>query len=155
MITSNSTLIDAPTPVVFKILMDIELATVWVPYLVKYEVISKTRNMVGSTYRSHIDYDGLKYELMSEIIHFVENETVEWRSSCKFCDGRTSYYLTTVSDTQTEFKFVTACKYKGLTKIWSWLAKSKFKKASEMYIEETFKNFKMLVEVEYTSQCAS
>jgi len=88
---------------------------------------------------------------LSEIINFVENETVEWRSSCKFCDGKTNYYLTAVSDTQTEFKFVTECQYKGLTKIWSWLAKSKFRKASEMYIEETFKNFKMLVEVEYTS----
>jgi len=154
MITSKTTLIDAPANVVFKILMDIDLATVWVPYLVKYEVISKTHNMVGSTYRSQIDYNGFKYEQLSEIINFVENETVEWRSSCKFCDGRVNYYLTAISETQTEFKFVTACKYKGLTKIWSWLAKSKFRKASEMYVDETFKNFKMLVEVEYTSQSA-
>jgi len=148
-------MVNAPANVVFKILMDIDLATVWVPYLVDYQLISQTHNMVGSTYRSQIDYNGFKYEQIGEIINFVENETVEWRSSCKFCDGRVNYYLTAISDTQTEFKFVTACQYKGLTKIWSWLAKSKFRQASEEYIDETFKNFKMLVEVEYASQSTS
>ena len=152
--TSKTTFIDAPASLVFKTLLDVDLATVWVPNLTHYEVISKSKNMVGSTYRSRFDFNGYKYEQVSEIKGYVENQSVEWLATSKLCDGKVNYFLTEISDTRTELKHISQCQYKGLTKIWAWLAKSKFSKASEDYIKESHENFKTLVEVEYTSGIA-
>ena len=149
---SKTTLIDAPASLVFKILSDVDLATVWVPNLTHYEVISKSENMVGSTYRSRFDFNGLKFEQVSEIKKYVENHSAEWLTTSKFCDGTVKYYLTAISDARTELKHISQCQYKGLTKIWIWLVKSKTKKASEDYIKETHENFKTLVEAEYSSE---
>ena len=107
--------------------------------------------MVGSTYRSRLDFNGLKYEQVSEIKKYVKNQSVEWLATSKFCDGTVNYFLTEISDTRTEFKQISQCQYKGLTKIWAWLAKSKTRKASEDYIKEAHENLKTLIEVEYSS----
>jgi len=152
--TSKTTLIEAPASLVFKILFDVDLATTWVPNLTYYEVISKTEHVVGSTYRSRFDFTGLKYEQVSEIKEYVENQRVEWLATSKFCDGKVDYFLTEISDSRTEFKQISQCQYKGLTKFWIWLAKSKTKKASEDYMREAHENLKTLVEVEYTSGIA-
>ena len=149
--TSKTTLIEAPASLVFKILFDVDLATVWVPNLTHYEIISKSENMVGSTYRSRLNFNGLKYEQVSEIKKYVKNQSVEWLATSKFCDGTVNYFLTEISDTRTEFKQISQCQYKGLTKIWAWLAKSKTRKASEDYIKEAHENLKTLIEVEYSS----
>ena len=152
--TFKTTLIEAPASLVFKILLDVDLATVWAPGLTHYEVISKNKNMVGSTYRSRFDINGYKFEQVSEIKGYVENQSVEWLATSKFCDGKVNYLLTAISDTRTEFKHTSHCKYKGLTKILAWLTKSKTKKVSEDYNEELHENFKTLVEKEYTSGIA-
>ncbi len=150
--TSNTTLIKAPVSLVFKTLFDINLATTWVLGLLHYEVISKSENMVGSKYLSLFDLNGLKFEQVSEIIEYTENQSVEWHSTSRFCDGKVSYVLTEISETHTEFKQTSRCQYKGLTKLWVWLVKSKTIKAAKDYNKECHKNFKALVEADYASR---
>ena len=153
--TSKTTLIEAPASLVFKVLLDVDLARVWMPGLIHYEAISTSENMVGSTYRSRFDINGHKFEQISEIKGYVENQSVEWLSTTKYCDGKVNYFLTSISDIRTEFKHTSQCQHKGLTKILAWLTKSKTKKVTEDYNEELHENFKTLVEKEYASGIAS
>ena len=129
--TSKTTIIKAPAALVFKTLMDVDFATKWVPYLESYEIISETENMIGSRYRSQINQNGMKHEQIAEIKSYIENQFIEWTVSCPYCDGVVEYFLLPLSNTQTEFTHISNCNYKGLMKIWSWLAKSKFQKISE------------------------
>jgi len=146
---STTTIIDAPTSFVFQMLLDIDLATRWVPTLVSYSLISGPPNKVGSTYRSEFNYNGFEYEQMAEITAYVENQSVEWSATTPFCDAEVAYFLTQISDNQTEFEHIHECHYKGLSKIWAWLAKSKVRKKSEEVLTETHGNFKALVEAKY------
>jgi len=151
MITSKTTKIDAPASVVFRTLMDVDLATEWVPTLISYNVISETPNMVGSIYRSQINNNGSVYEQVSEIKALVENQYVRWSGSSPFCESDVEYFLSPISDVRTEFKHVSECNYKGFARIWVWIAKSKFRELSDNLLNETHRNFKSLVEAKYQS----
>jgi len=152
--TSKTTIIKAPAPFVFKILMDIDLATKWVPFLDSYELISKSPSMIGSRYRSRINQNGMKYEQFAEIKSYIQDHFVEWTASCPYCDGIVEYVLLPLSDSETEFTHISNCHYKGLMRIWYWLAKSKFRKLSEDQLDLVHRNFKKLVETEYHSVTA-
>ena len=150
--TSKTTIIDAPASFVFQILLDVELATKWVPMLTSYSRISGAPNRVGSTYRSELNYNDYVFEQMSEIKAITSDQFIRWSCSTKFCDGEVEYFLTPMSGFQTEFKHVSECRYKGLSKILVWFAKSKFRKKSEAILSETHMNFKSLVESLYSSE---
>ena len=148
---SKTTMIDAPVSIVFQTLMDANLATEWVPNLISYNVISETPNMVGSIYRSQLNNNGLVYEQISEIKDLAKNQYIRWSGSCRFCESKVEYFLSPISDIRTEFKHVSECNYKGWTKVWVWLAKSKAMKTSDDFLNETHRNFKSLVEAKYRS----
>ena len=149
--TSKTTIIEAPVSLVWQILQDIDLATTWVPMLTSYRLISEAPNQVGSIYESEHDYKGMQYKQTGEIKAYVENEYIRWKSTTPFCDGKLEYHLTPISETQTEFKHVSECQYKGFSKFWSWLTKSKMQKTSDDMWNETHRNFKSLVEMTYWS----
>ena len=146
---SKTTIIKAPAALVFKTLMDVDLATKWVPYLESYEIISETENMIGSRYRSQINQNGMKYEQIAEIKSYIENQFIEWTASCPFYDGVVEYFLLPLSNAQTEFTYISNYNYKGLMKIWSWLVKSKFQKISDDQLDLVHKKFKACVEAEF------
>jgi len=155
---SKTTIIEAPTSLVFQILQDIDLATTWVPMLTSYRLISEAPNQVGSIYESLIDNKDMQYKQTAKIKTYVENEYIRWEMAGYFHDmefviyvGETEYFLKPISEVFTELTFTTEIHYKGLMKILTWFAKSKVKKTSEALIDETFRNFKSLVEMNYWS----
>ena len=148
---SKTTIIEAPASLVFQILMDIDLATTWVPMLESYRLTSKSPNQVGSIYQSQYNQNGMRFEQTAEITDYVENQLVKWTATTPFCDAKVAYSLTEISDIQTELKHITECNYKGLTKLLAWLGKSKFKKASEDILDKTHRNLKSIVEMTHWS----
>ncbi|MEP3653741.1 MAG: SRPBCC family protein [Litorimonas sp.] len=149
---SKTTIIDAPVSFVFQILLDVDLAPKWVPMLSSYGRVSGAPNSVGSTYRSEFDYEGYTFEQMSEINAITSNQFIRWSYNTKFCDGVVEYSLSPISGAQTEIEHFSECRYKGLSKILMWIAKSKFRRKSETIMNETHMNFKRLVEELYSSE---
>ena len=147
--TSKTTEINAPISIVFQTLMDVDLATKWVPTLISYDVISETSDVVGSIYRSQLKYNDLVYEQISEVKDFIENQYIRWSASSPFCESNVEYFLSPISSVRTEFKSVSECNYKGLARIWVWIAKSKLKKQNDEMLTEAYANFKSLVEAKY------
>lgn len=148
---TKTTIIEAPASLVFRILLDVDLATTWVPNLTSYKALSKRANMVGSTYLSQINYNGMQYEQTSEIKSYVENQFIRWSASSRFCDGRVEYHLTQISDIHTELTLDSEWDYKGFSKFCAWLFKSKTRQASEDILDESRRSFKSLVEMTYWS----
>jgi len=105
----------------------------------------------SSIYLSQLDNNGSVYEQISEIKALDKNQYVRWSGSCPFCESNVEYFLSAISDVRTEFKQVSECNYKGWSKIWVWIAKSKFKEISDDFLNETHRNFKSLVEAKYQS----
>jgi len=150
--TSDTTIIDAPASFVFRILLDVELATNWVSSLTSYSRVSGPPNKVGTTYHSEFNLEGYVYEQLSEIKAIRSNKSILWSCSTKFYDGEVEYVLTPISEEQTELKYVSDGKHKGFSKILAWLAKSKIREKSENILIENHMNFKRYAESLYTSE---
>jgi hypothetical protein len=94
----------------------------------------------------------MEYEQINELKAIVENQYILWSGSSPYCQSKVEYSLSPISDVSTELKHVTECNYKGLIKIWAWIAKSKIKKYSDAHLDETHRRFKSLVEAKYQSE---
>lgn len=147
--TSKTTIINAPTNIVFPWLEDDERLSQWVPNIVEDEVLFETPEKVGSKFRQVFLERGKRMEMIGEITEYTENERMRVYMSGDMFELDVDYVLKPLSPEQTELRQDTIIKFKGGFKLFTpiMILISKLSKADPQ--GEAHAKLKDLVEAEF------
>lgn len=147
--TSKTTVINAPTNIVFPWLDDDERIRQWVPNIVEDEVIIDTPEKVGSKFRQVFLERGKRMEMIGEIMEYTENERMRVDMAGEMFSLDVDYWLKSLSPGKTELTQNSTIKFKGVFKLFVpiMILVSKFSKIDAQ--DEAHAKLKELAEAEY------
>lgn len=117
--TSKTTVINAPTVVVFLWLEDNERLRRWIPNIVEDEALIETPEKVGSKFRQAFLERGKRMEMIGEITEYTENERMRVYMSGDMFDLDVDYVLKALSPEKTELTQNSIIKFKGIFKLFT------------------------------------
>ena len=149
--TSKTTIINAPTNIVFLWLEDNERIKQWVPNLIEDEALVETQEKTGSTFRQVFLERGKRMEMIGEITDYTENERMRVFMSGDMFNLDVDYNLKALKPEQTEVTQDTEIKMKGAAKLFAPLMLLMSKRSKSNPQAEAHAKLKEMAEAEYQS----
>jgi carbon monoxide dehydrogenase subunit G len=142
---SNTIEIEATPAEVFYWLGDPSRAREWMTSVSHTEIIEKTPNWVGTTFRETVEEDGRGTELRGVVTDFIANERMAFHLEGKFNTVDVVWTLRDKGQT-TEVSQMAEVKFRGLVRVLSIVLGSAFKKKVIAQDQREFARLKALCE---------
>ena len=141
----NAIEINAPADTVFGWLEDPNRAMEWMTSVTKGEIIEQTPEIVGTTFREHIEENGHGTEMRGVITACDKNSRLAFHLEGDFNTVDVVFSLAAEGGV-TRLTQTADVRFKGALRVMSWIMGPVFKKTSMRQTREEFKRLKELCE---------